>query len=277
MTQGWGRSDVADGGGAHRGPSVGTSRFGSGDGIRRSAVVADPRPEARDALVQALSGAGWLVLGEAVDVPEARALVRRLRPRVLVLDALLGGDGVELVRDVRGANLAECVVVGRRHCRCQALAFTVAGAAGFVTEDDAGDRLAETVELVARGEADLPPRLVRELVDDLRRRDQEEAFHHCEALAALTARQWEVLELMRQGLSTQQMARRLVVAPVTVRSHVARILHVLQARDRVEALEKLDALLASSPHASGRDADAGPLTPLRNVNGVDGYQHSPVL
>jgi DNA-binding NarL/FixJ family response regulator len=209
-------------------------------------VVADARPEARAARSQVLGDAGWLVLAEAVDAPESRALVRRLHPLVLVLDGLLDGDGVELVRDIRDGDLAECVVVGRRRCRCQALTFIVAGAAGFLSEDDSDQRLVETVQRVSRGEAGLPPRLVRELVDDVRRRDHEDAFHHCGTLSTLTPRQWEVLDLMREGLSTQQMARRLVVAPVTVRSHVARVLHVLGARDRVEALEKLDSLLALS-------------------------------
>jgi DNA-binding NarL/FixJ family response regulator len=267
---------VTGGGGVDHTASACASRAGQDD-VRRSVVVADGRPEVRARRVDALRAAGFCVVGEATDVREAGALARRRSPQLLVLDSRLPGDPVALVRELRDGRLAECVVVGRSRDGCEALAFAVAGAAGYVHEDEPWQHLAAAAYRVAVGEAALPAPLVRQLIEDLRRRDHEEAFHHCEALAALTPRQWEVLELMRQGLSTQQMARRLVVAPVTVRTHVARILHVLKARDRVEALEKLDALLASTPDRAGHVARPAGTPPLRSVNGVDGSQHSPVL
>jgi DNA-binding NarL/FixJ family response regulator len=241
-----------------------------GGGVGRvvpTVVVADARFEVRGRRANAFRSAGWHVLGEAPDVRTARELVRQTHPQVLVLDSWLPGGGVELVRDVRDGALADCVVVGRRRCACEPLAYAVAGAAGFVLEDESSERLVAAAESVARGEASLPPGLVRELVEDVRRREHEETLHRCAPLSALTPRQWEVLAMMRQGLTTQQMARRLVVAPVTVRSHVAGILHVLGARDRVEALEKVDELLARSPHNGDGRSPAGTPTFLPYVVG----------
>jgi DNA-binding NarL/FixJ family response regulator len=113
-----------------------------------------------------------------------------------------------------------------------------AGASGYLLKDIAPDRLADALEAVLSGESALPGSLVAKLVAEFRDRGPRRrtlVAPETEGVQ-LTSREWQVLELMRQGMTTAQMARRLVVSPATVRSHVAAILRKLRVPDREAAL-----------------------------------------
>ena len=93
----------------------------------------------------------------------------------------------------------------------------------------------------SRGRARCPGSLVARLVSEFRDRSPRRRTIVSEADGAqLTSREWQVLELMRQGLTTAQIARRLVVSPATVRSHVASMLKKLRVPDRESALRLFD-------------------------------------
>jgi DNA-binding NarL/FixJ family response regulator len=114
----------------------------------------------------------------------------------------------------------------------QALA---AGARGYLLKDTDPDRLAHALEGVVNGEAALPRALVMRLVDEFRLRDEADSRRRG-PLAQLTPREWEILELLRSGLTTNQVAAQLFVTPVTVRSHVSAILRKLRVPDRAAAI-----------------------------------------
>jgi DNA-binding NarL/FixJ family response regulator len=88
---------------------------------------------------------------------------------------------------------------------------------------------------VVNGEAALPRALVMRLVEEFRVRDESDSRRRG-PLAQLTPREWEILELLRNGLTTNQVAAQLFVTPVTVRSHVSAILRKLRVPDRAAAI-----------------------------------------
>jgi DNA-binding NarL/FixJ family response regulator len=91
---------------------------------------------------------------------------------------------------------------------------------------------------VVEGEAALPRKLAARVVEEFRGRVHRRRLAVPQRRGVdLTSREWEVLELMRQGLSTAEIATRLFVSPVTVRTHVASVLHKLDVPDRKSALE----------------------------------------
>jgi DNA-binding NarL/FixJ family response regulator len=116
-----------------------------------------------------------------------------------------------------------------------------AGAAGYLVKDIEPSRLPDALRGVLAGEAVLPralvSRMVAEFQDRRRRRFVRRRFGQGEELSA---REWEVLELMREGLGTRDIAARLEISPVTVRRHSGEILRKLRVPDRAAAVRLLE-------------------------------------
>jgi DNA-binding NarL/FixJ family response regulator len=113
-----------------------------------------------------------------------------------------------------------------------------AGATGYLLKDTSADRLPEALKGVLRGEAAIPRQLVTILVDEFQQQGRRRAsVGRRQRGARLTAREWEVLDLMCAGLCTEDIAARLFVGAVTVRTHVSSILKKLQVEDRQSAVE----------------------------------------
>ena len=114
-----------------------------------------------------------------------------------------------------------------------------AGASGYLLKGDDPQSIGNALRRVLAGEAAVPPHLLLHVLDEFRgRRGRRVAVggHR----AALTEREWTVLELLRDGLSTNEIAARLYVAPATIRSHVSAILGKLDVPDRNAAVGLLE-------------------------------------
>jgi DNA-binding NarL/FixJ family response regulator len=107
------------------------------------------------------------------------------------------------------------------------------------------EELPKAVERVLDGEASLPGNLVARLIDEFRGRERFRVNLPGDRAVLLTPREWDVLELMRAGSTTAEIAERLFVSPTTVRSHVSAILRKLEVRDRSAAIALLDPNQAS--------------------------------
>ena len=157
-----------------------------------------------------------------------------------LLDVRMPGGGVAAAWEI-SARLPDTKIVMLTVSRDDKDLFAAlrAGASGYLLKDVAPDRLADALESVLSGESALPGSLVARLVAEFRYRGPRRRTPvSAEGTGAqLTSREWQVLELMRQGLTTAQIARRLVVSPATVRSHVAAILRKLRVPDREAALK----------------------------------------
>jgi DNA-binding NarL/FixJ family response regulator len=101
------------------------------------------------------------------------------------------------------------------------------------------DRLPDAIQGVLNGEAAMPRSLVAHLIEEFRERGRRRRLFLLRRHVDLTSREWEVLELMQQGLTTADIATRLFITKATVRTHVAAILKKLHASDRKEALALL--------------------------------------
>ena len=112
-----------------------------------------------------------------------------------------------------------------------------AGASGYLLKDMPFEALGNELTDVLEGRVALPPELVSRLVEEFRdSAPRRRALLGQSGGAQLTSREWQVLDFLRQGLSTSEIARRLFVSPATVRSHVAAVLRKLRVPDREAAI-----------------------------------------
>ena len=112
-----------------------------------------------------------------------------------------------------------------------------AGASGYLLKGQDPAKIPKVLRMVLAGEASLPATLVKRLAVEYRARDVRQGFRaRLPGDARLTAREWEVLELLNDGLGTAEIGRRLFVADVTIRTHLAAIIRKLHVNDRAGVL-----------------------------------------
>jgi two-component system nitrate/nitrite response regulator NarL len=174
----------------------------------------------------------------AADAVEAVRLATRLRPDLCLLDSRMPGDGIAAAWQIT-ARLPSTRVVMLTASRNDRDLFAAlrAGALGYLPKDLPADEIRPALRAVLDGEAALPGALVARLVEEFRdRAPRRRALVQSDAGPRLTSREWEVLDLMRAGLTTRAIAKRLFVAEVTVRSHAASIVRKLRVPDRDAAI-----------------------------------------
>ena len=201
-------------------------------------VVADDQALVRTGFRMILTAGGIEVVGEATNGLEAVEAVRRTRPDVVLMDIRMPElDGLEATRRILASfsEVPRVVILTTFDLDHYVYAALTAGASGFLLKDVTPEHLVAAVRLVRTGDALLAPVITRRLVERFARRDPDDAAIHRD-LAALTARELEVLRLLAQGLSNAELAARLHLSEATVKTHVARILGKLALRDRVQAV-----------------------------------------
>ncbi len=175
------------------------------------------------------------VVGEAVDGESAVRLARELTADVVLMDIRMHGvDGLEATRRISSdEDLAGVRVVILTTFDVDDYVFEAlqAGASGFLLKDAEPEELIRAVRVAAAGDALLSPSITRRLIEDYARRPRARRISSAD-LAVLTEREREVMGLVARGLSNDEIAARLVLSPLTAKTHVSRILAKLGARDR---------------------------------------------
>ncbi len=191
---------------------------------------------------RALLGAqpGIEVAGEAADGEEALALVRQLRPDLVLMDIRMPVlDGLAATRRILDAppGLHRPRVIMLTTFDVDEYVFDAlrAGASGFLLKDATGAELVHAVRVVAAGNGLLAPSVTRRLIAEYAARPATPR-RFALSLSALTARETEVLELIARGRSNGEIAADLMVAEQTVKSHIGRIFTKLDLRDRAQAV-----------------------------------------
>jgi DNA-binding NarL/FixJ family response regulator len=203
-------------------------------------LIADDHPAIRAGVRLALAGHGFSVCAEAEDAQTAVEAVLRTRPDICLVGGI-AGNGIAATAEITTRLPGTAVVILADVCDDDGLFDSVsAGASGYLPKDTDPARLPHVLRGVLRGEAVFPRGLVGPLLEELRgRRERRRFVLGDDRGVALTAREWEVLELLRQGLTTAEMATRLFVSHVTVRSHIASAMKKLGAADRRAAVHLL--------------------------------------
>jgi DNA-binding NarL/FixJ family response regulator len=207
-------------------------------------VVADDHVPTRAALRSALESRGrFRVCAESGTAAGAVAAAVEHQPDVALLDIRMPGNGINAAREI-SARCPDTAIVMLTVSRDDADLFEAvsAGARGYLLKDIDPERLPRALQSVIDGEAALPRSLVARLVEEFRIRESAAVTVRPKfgPFASLTAREWEVLGLMQAGLATQEIATRLFVSPVTVRTYVSALMRKLQVSDR-QALRNLNA------------------------------------
>jgi DNA-binding NarL/FixJ family response regulator len=217
----------------------------SSDGRPRQALatvlVASAQAATRAGLVRSLEGEGFSIVGASSDADEAIERALRCRPDVCLLDTRMPGSGIRAAREI-SERLPGSAVVMLATSESDADLFDGlrAGASGYLLMDTDPRRLPHALRGVLAGEAAIPRRLVARLVEEFRSQGRRRRLAHGAGRAELTGREWEVLELVRDGLTTREAAARLFVSPVTVRRHLSAITSKLAVADRAAAVRLLE-------------------------------------
>jgi DNA-binding NarL/FixJ family response regulator len=205
-------------------------------------VVADDHAPTREGVKLALVRGGFSICAEAADAQGAIEAAKRERPDVALLDINMPGNGIQAAQ-VISRDVPETAVVMLTVSRADTDLFDAlrAGASGYLLKDIDPARLPQALYGVLEGEAALPRHLVALLIEEFReRRGRRRIPMLGRRSVELTDREWEVLELMREGLSTEEIGNRLFISAVTVRTHVSAILKKLRVPTRAAALELLE-------------------------------------
>jgi DNA-binding NarL/FixJ family response regulator len=203
-------------------------------------LLADDHASTRSGLRAILESDGFVVCAEVGDGPSAVTAAHETQPSICLLDVHMPGSGISAAARITAELPGTAVVMLTVSYQDDDLfAALEAGASGYLLKDTDPSRLPYALRGVLQGEAAVPRYLMARVIDRFRSRGSERLHLAKRRGAALSSREWEVLELMREGLSTAEMAERLFVSKVTVRSHVASILRKLQAPDRASALRLL--------------------------------------
>ena len=180
---------------------------------------------------------GLSYAGEAADGLAAVAAVRESHSDVVLMDIRMPGiDGLEATRrivadpDLEGTRVIVLTTFERDEYVFDALRF---GASGFLLKDTKPAELVRAIRLVADGGALLSPSVTRRLIREFVARSPRSPRPHPE-LHTLTDRERQVLALVAEGLSNDEIADRLVISPATARTHVSRVMIKLAARDRAQ-------------------------------------------
>jgi DNA-binding NarL/FixJ family response regulator len=200
-------------------------------------IIADDQPTFRRSVRAVLEADGFEVSAEAVDADAAFDAARRERPDVCLLAVLLPGGGVRAAAAITAALPDTAVVMLTASTnRDDFLDAVRAGATGYLLKDIDPERLPHALRAVLAGEAAIASELVSWLVGEVESQRLGRGLIGRDGHVELSWREWEVLDLLRDGMATADIADHLSLSPVTVRRYAASMMRKLGVSSRAEAV-----------------------------------------
>jgi DNA-binding NarL/FixJ family response regulator len=213
-------------------------------------ILADDQPLVRAGLRMLIEQTPDMdVAGEAGTGAEAVALARATSPDVVVMDIRMPGmDGIEATQMITASGMrARVLVLTTFDDDDYVYGALRAGASGFLVKDMLLEDILNAIRVVAAGDAMIAPGVTRRLIGEFAA--QSRAGRSPKELTGITDREREVLRLVGHGLSNAEIAAALYITVGTAKTHVARLLAKLGARDRVQlVITAYEAGLVSAPH-----------------------------
>ena len=204
-------------------------------------VLADDHAHARKMVRTALEDGGFRVVAEAATAKSALEVTMEHKPDIALLDIHMPGSGIRAAGAI-GVHVPDTAVVMLTASEEDEDLFDSlrAGAAGYLLKTIDPARLPDALRAVLTGEAAVPRALVARILEEFRSRPQRRFSRKTSSAAAkLSDREWEIMDLLSQGHSTDEVGRRLFISPTTVRVHVSTVLKKLRVRDRQSAFDLL--------------------------------------
>lgn len=198
-----------------------------------SVIIVDDHQLAREGLRAVLESDGINIVGVAENGEKAVRLTKELVPDIVLMDVRLGDgiDGLEATRQIAALQLPTRVIMLTLHDMPGYVREALsAGAAGYVLKDTAIGDLKQAIDQVVAGQSALPI----DLVSAAMKADTRTATLN-DLSSVLTDREQEVVELVAEGLTNKEIARRLEISPATVKAHVERLIGKLGVADRTQA------------------------------------------
>lgn len=186
---------------------------------------------------------------EAADADSAVDAAIRDRPDVCLLGLDAAGQGLRAANEITSrVPTAAVILLTNRLSEEEFMAAVRAGASGYLANSLDPSRLLPVVQSALRGEPAVPRKFVSRLLDELRTRERRRSVViEGRGRVALTAREWDVVELLLRSASTSEIAAELGVAPVTVRRHLGSVEQKLGVATRAEVVELLSETAAGWP------------------------------
>jgi DNA-binding NarL/FixJ family response regulator len=205
-------------------------------------LVADDHPPTRAGVRSVLEQDGFVICAEASSAQEAVDEALREVPDICLLDIHMPGSGIAAAAAITAALPHVAVVMLTVSDEDGDLFDALqAGAAGYLLKNTNPARLPSALRGLMNGEAVLPRPLVAKLIAEFRDRSARRRLPIFGPRGVtLTSREWQVFELLREDVSTKEIAARLFISQATVRTHVASILRKLRASTRHEAVKLLE-------------------------------------
>ena len=175
---------------------------------------------------------GMEVVGEAKDGIEAVEMAYSLQPDVILLDLHMPRkDGIEAIEDIKEENPETRILVLTSFTEDEEVFAAIsAGAMGYILKDSTPQEILMAIRTVYQGETSMHPSIAKKLIRELQRSSNLSPTEE-----PLTAREVEILTLVAQGMSNQEIAEKLVISERTVRTHVTNILGKLHLANRTQA------------------------------------------
>lgn len=195
--------------------------------------VLDDYEMVRQGLASIIAGTGDMeVVGEAGTVEQALNRIPLCRPDVVLLDVRLpDGSGVEVCREIRSIMPeVACLILSAYSGDDAIFSAVMAGAAGYISKDVRTSGLVEDIRKAAAGESLLDPRLTQRVLDRIREGPKMD-----KRLAALTAQERRLLDLVGEGMTNRAIARAMNLAETTTKNYVSRLLSKLDMPNRAAA------------------------------------------
>jgi DNA-binding NarL/FixJ family response regulator len=199
-------------------------------------LIVDDHPMMREGLAQLIGGQqDMTVCGEAGNAQEALEMVRLLQPNLVLADITLPGrNGLELIKDIQALEASVAVLVISMHDEAlYAERVLRAGGRGYVMKQEGGKRIMEAIRQVAAGKIFVSDKMSARILEIFSGRRTEAGASPVENL---TDREFEVFQLIGQGMETKELARELHVSPKTIEVHRANIKAKLKVKSMAELI-----------------------------------------
>jgi DNA-binding NarL/FixJ family response regulator len=208
-------------------------------------LLADDHDATKAGIRLALDGQRFEIVAEVSSADAAVAEAVAHHPDLCLLDLYMPGGGIDATRRIHfEVPESKIVVLTVSASEDDVFDALMAGASGYLLKDISAERLPAALHAILEGEAAVPRALGRRLIEELRARPSSgwegpRFARRQRDRPELTAREWEVLQLLAERLSTSAVGRRLGISEITVRRHISSILHKLGVPSRASAVRLL--------------------------------------